>query len=179
MRLLNFEDHRLLTENVRYHLDNQLSITESIFRIGSDAYLDFVNEVRRLHERGEIELSEDDRFIVEGLQTGKTAVYSKDGKKMKVKLDVPEIAKGSPKSYRVYRTKGDKDVDGNLKAIKIEWGDPNSGVKNCDEGSRKSFLARHKCSEKSLEKDGFKPGWRACNVARFWKQLGLECDKPW
>lgn len=181
MKLFSYSQYQLVSENVKYHVDNSLSITESIFRIGSDAYLDFVNEVRSLWKKGKIELSEEDQFIIENLQTGKTAIYKdrKTGKNIKVKLDVPEKIRGGEKAFRVYRTKGEKDSEGNLKAVKIEWGDPNATITNCDEGSRKSFLARHKCDTKTLDKDGFTPGYWACNVHRWWKQLGLECDKPW
>ena len=99
MQLLSFNEHINLSENLSYHIDNNLTLTESIFRIGSDAYLDLINEARRLHAEGKIALNEHDTFIVEKLQTGKQGTYTdrKTGKKTKVKLDDPHIrAKNEP-----------------------------------------------------------------------------------
>lgn len=175
MRLLRFNEFKGLSESLQYHIDNKLSITESIFRIGSEGYADFVNEVRRLHSIGGIELSADDTFIVEKLDTGKTGIH--DGKK--VKLDSPTRISDGDHKFQVFRDSGKKNADGEIIAKRIAWGDPNSTIKNDDDAARESFLARHKCSEKTLEKDGMDAGWWACNVHRFWKQLGLSSDKPW
>lgn len=175
MKILRYNEYRDVSENVRYHIDNGLSLVESAFRIGSEAYDSMVLELRRLNESSSIELSEEDRFIVEKLSTGKKGIY--DGKT--VKLDSPSRISDGDSKFQVFRDSGKKDDDGNIIAKKITWGDPNSTIKNCDDDARESFLARHKCSEKTLEKDGMDAGWWACNVHRFWKQLGLSCDKPW
>jgi hypothetical protein len=174
MKFKDFYYSQMISENLQYHIDHNLSITESIFRLGSDAYCDFVNEVRRLYLEDALELSEDDKFIVEKLKTGSKGKYQ--GKE--VSLDSPMRIKesGSKKKFRVYRDSGRKDADGNTIAKKIEWGDPKLSVKNFDDKARKSFLARHKCSTK---KDQDTPGWWACNIHLFWKQLGLSSDKPW
>tara|TARA_Y100000389_G_C17457776_1_gene519374 strand:- start:1272 stop:1808 length:537 start_codon:yes stop_codon:yes gene_type:complete len=178
MKLHTLEQYNKITEAVRYHVDNDLSLTESIFRIGSEGYAGFACEVRELYYQGVLELSENDLFIVEKLNTGKKAIFQKRGESdKKVILDSPErLPKGERKKFRVYRDSGKKTSDGEIIAFEIKWGDPKRTVKNHDEGARKSFLARHKCSEK---KDMDKAGWWACNVHLFWKQLGLESDKPW
>lgn len=170
---LNYSEYENISEGIKYHIRNNLSISESIYRIGSDSYCEMVNELRRLWKLGKIELSENDQFIVENLKTGTKAVYQ--GKD--VVLDTPEkTPSGDNKQFQVYRDSGKKDDDGNIIAKIIKWGDPNLSVKNCDEEASKSFRARHKCSEKT-DKDT--PGWWACSVHRFWKQLGLECSDPW
>lgn len=181
MKLLDIKTHSQISEALRYHIDNELSITESVFRIGSNSYADFVCEVRKLWYTGKINLSENDQFIVENLKTGEKAVFQKRGERDKqVVLDSPKrLPKGEKKKFHVYRDSGKKTDSGEIIAVEIQWGDPKLSVKNCDEGARKSFLARHQCAEKTLEKDGMKAGWWACNVHRFWKELGLECDKPW
>ena len=79
MKLHSLEKYNKITEAVRYHVDNDLSITESIFRIGSEGYADFVCEVRKLYYHGVIELNENDQFIVEKLKTGTKAVFQKRG----------------------------------------------------------------------------------------------------
>lgn len=175
---ISYNDFMKISENLKYHIKEHVSISECVFRLGSDAYCDFINEIRNLYTDNKIILNDNDKFIIENLKTGTKAIYKpRGGKEKSVVLDTP--AKGGRKKFYVYRDSGKKDNDGNIIAKIIEWGDPNMTVKNCDEGARKSFLARHKCSEKTLEKDGMKAGWWACNVHRFAKQLSLECDKPW
>ena len=175
MKFYSFNEYKLMNESVKYHIDNDLSITESIYRIGSDAYCDFVNEVRRLNQDNKIELSDSDKFIVERLQTGTKAIYKpRGGNEKEVVLDSPE--RGGKKKFIVYRNSGKKNDDGVIIAKAIEWGDPNLTVKNHDEKASKSFRARHRCTEKT---DQMTAGWWACNVHRFYKQLGLKSDKPW
>ncbi len=175
MNFYSFDEYKLMNESVKYHVDNNLSITESIYRIGSDAYCDFVNEVRRLNEEKKIKLSEDDKFIGERLQTGTKGIKKpRGGREKEVVLDSPE--RGGKKKFIVYRNSGKKNEDGVIIAKAIEWGDPKLTVKNHDEKASKSFRARHRCTEKT---DKNTAGWWACNVHRFWKQLGLKSDKPW
>jgi hypothetical protein len=181
MNLYNIKTYSEISEAVRYHVDNELSITESVFRIGSNSYADFVCEVRKLWYTGKISLSENDQFIVENLKTGEKAIFQKRGERDKqVVLDSPKrLPKGEKKKFHVYRDSGKKTDNGEIVAVEIQWGDPNLSVKNCDDGASKSFRARHQCTEKTLENDGMKAGWWACNVHMFWKELGLECDNPW
>ena len=44
-------------------------------------------------------------------------------------------------------------------------------IKLDDKAARKSFAARHKCDQKT---DKTKPGYWACNMPRYAKQLGLS-----
>ena len=188
MQLLSFDEHNRVSKNLSYHIDNKLSLTESIFRIGSDSYLDLVNEVRRLHFDGKIKLNEEDQFIVERLQTGKKGTLTlANGKKKTVTLDDPHVRRKDEPSenlFVVYRPhpKGDKDPDtGLVKAKVIGFGEqPRSGPdvrkKHEDPGKRANFLARHNCKDK---KDQYASGWWSCNVHLFWKQLGLKTNDPW
>ena len=82
----------------------------------------------------------------------------------------PELNKpkaGGPKKYYVYV----KDPSsGNIK--KVSWGDTTGlKIKLNDPEARKSFAARHKCSTKN---DKTKPGYWACRMPYFAKQLGLS-----
>jgi hypothetical protein len=165
----NLNEHNIST-NLKYHIDNGISLVECVFMIGSDAYCDVINEARELYKKGLIDIQGDDLILVERLKTGTEALYN--GKK--VKLDVPK--RGGKKKFIVYHDCGRRDKDNNIIAKKIEWGDPNADVANWDDKRRKSFLARHKCSEK---KDMCTAGWFACNVHLFAKQLGLKSSKPW
>lgn len=181
MKLLRFNEHKEVSKNLEYHIKEQIPLCESILQVGSESYLDLVNEMRRLHLNGSIEVCEADKFILERLQTGKKGTFkNKDtGKSETVNLDDPQVARGQDYKYYVFRAhpKGDKDEESGLvKAVMITFGTPGMETANWDEGRRKSFLARHQCSEK---KDMYAPGWWSCNVHKFWKQLNLKSDNPW
>lgn len=158
-----------ISDNLRYHLENGLSLSTSVFRLGSEAYLDLVNECRELSEKGLIEVNENDKFILM-TEAGRTGIYN--GKS--VPLDSPK--RGGSKKFYVFVNSGRKNSEGRVIAKKVSWGDPKLSVKNMSDKARKSFLARHKCSEKT---DKTTPGWWACNVNRFAKQLGLVSTKKW
>jgi hypothetical protein len=173
---MKFKEHYNSTKTsraIKYHIDNGLDLSDSIFRIDSEAYRELICEARQLLCEDKIEVNEDDVVILEKLQTGVKAKY----KGKTVTLDTPRRApKDSKKKYRVYHNSGRKDKDGNIIAKKIEFGSRGMKVKNYDDKARKSFLARHKCDSKS---DQSTPGWWSCNVHRFHKMLGLKSSKRW
>lgn len=172
MKYLQNLNSYTISNNLKYHIEKGLSLTECVFMIESEAYCDVINEARDLYNKGFIELYGDDLILIERLKTGVEAIYQ--GRK--VKLDVPSRIQSDTKKFRVYHDCGKRDKDNNIVATKIEWGDPNSQVRNDNDAARKSFLARHKCNEK---KDQCTAGWFACNIHLFAKQLGLKSSKPW
>jgi len=183
MKLLNYEDFDSVSEGISYHIENDLSISESIYRIGSDSYLALINEMRSLYNQGKLTVCEDDQFILEKLQTGKKGIYkdSKTKKEIKVTLDDPQLAPKSIKNlYYVYRASpSGKKINGLPQAIIIGFGErnnPDVRTKHQDPGKRAGFLARQRCSDK---KDPYKSGWWSCNIHKFWKQLGLSSNDPW
>jgi len=183
----SYDDYQKnISEHIKYHIENRLSISESIFRIGSDAYLDMINEMRELWSNGKIRVSEDDQFILEKLYTGKKGVYkdSKTGKVEKVNLDDPQLSPNNMDTlYYVYRPSpsGEK-IDGLPKAIILGFGEktgsgqPDVRDKHQDPAKRSQFLARHNCKEKD---DPYKSGWWSCNIHKWYKQLGLKTADPW
>ena len=74
-----------------------------------------------------------------------------DEKKGNVKLNKPFRTPDGPKKFSVY-VKNDK---GNV--VKVNFGDPNMKIKKSDPARRKSFRARHNCSNPG-------PKWKA----RYW-----------
>ena len=76
-----------VSENLKYHLENNLPLSETIFRSGSNSHIDLVNEVRELNNVGFIELNDEDKFIVES-NLGEKAIL-KNGKE--VLLDLPFV----------------------------------------------------------------------------------------
>jgi hypothetical protein len=75
--------------------------------------------------------------------------------------------RGGKKKYVVY-VKNQKT--GNIK--KIEFGDTTGlTAKINDKEAAKSFAARHKCA---LKKDKLAPGYWACRLPQYAKELGLK-----
>lgn len=182
----------MVSEGLRYHIDNNLSLTNNIFRTYSPAYFDLVNEVRDLYEQGLVQLNEEDTLMVES-DLGKVVIIDNQeiyldapyivedeededvleeakhrGKN--VKLNKPFRTSGGPKKFAVYV----KSKSGGIK--KVSFGDPNLRVRNRNKGAAKSFRARHKCDQK---KDRTTAGYWSCNVGRYAKQLGLSSSNSW
>ena len=53
-----------VSEGLKYHLDNKISLGESVFRYGSEKYIKLIKEVKSLYKAGIISLNENDEFIV-------------------------------------------------------------------------------------------------------------------
>ena len=188
MRLTN---SCLISEDLKYHLENRLSLTETIFRIYSDKYFKLINEVRNLYNQHNIELNEEDTWIVESdlgkkvlLENGDEVwldapMYEEEVEELlfeakhhgkNVKLNSPFRTSGGPKKFAVYV----KTPKGTIK--KITFGDPNLKVRNRNPKAAKSFRARHKCDQK---KDRTTAGYWSCNVGRYAKKLGLKSSASW
>lgn len=180
-----------ISEALRYHLDKQLSLSESVFRIYSEAFFALLEEIRALYEQDAIAVNDEDAEMLES-DLGKIAQFegrnvfldaplyleedilleakTKSKKQGKRRLGSPFRTPGGPKKFAVYvRAK-----NGNVK--KVTFGDPNMRVRNANKARAKSFRARHKCSEK---KDRTTAGYWSCRVSRFGKQLGLKSKRVW
>jgi hypothetical protein len=79
-----FENFKLISEGLKYHIDNNLSLTESVYRIESESWISLVNEARDLWERNVVDLNEDDLFLI-STDAGKYGIYEGN----LVLLDVP------------------------------------------------------------------------------------------
>lgn len=100
----------VLSENLKYHLKNKVSIQESVFRIGSDSWCDLINEVRELHEDGLVLLSEEEQEIIDS-DAGEYGLYEGED----VPLDAPfllEVVNGT-NIYGVFVL----DENGNTKKV--------------------------------------------------------------
>lgn len=180
-----------ISENLRHHLDNKLSLCENVFRIYSDAYFNLINEVRDLYNQDLIEVNDEDAALLE-TDIGTVVEHngevffldvpfadedeineSEKSKKKNPPLNKPMRTPGGPKKFKVYV----KTPSGRIKMIR--FGDSKASglsIKNDSPARAKSFRARHKCSEK---KDRTKAGYWACNIARYAKSVGLKSSRPW
>ena len=55
----------IISEDLQYHIDHKMSITENVFRPGSNKYFDLIKEARQLFDSNQIELSELDQELFE------------------------------------------------------------------------------------------------------------------
>ena len=163
-----------VSEGFKYHIENGLDITNSVYRIGSQAYTDLFEETKKYWDEGNIILSDKAAWMAKNLEVGKPAIY--DGRK--VKLDSP--TRGGDKKFIVYHNSGKTDEDDNVIANKIEWGDTGGlSIKNDDPKAAASFWARQQCDLKK-KMDPSKAGFWACYASvLFSKQIGLSSDEPW
>ena len=189
--LFEFESYQtktdiVLSEGLKYHIDNSLTLMESVYRIESDAWLRLVNEARSLWEDNILDLDDDDLFLI-STDAGRIGVYEDrevlldipfvdeeineaEYKGKKVNLNKPFRTPSGPRKFAVY-TKNDK---GNV--VKVGFGQPGMRVNNADPKKARSFRKRMRC-------DNPGPKWKAkywaCNVARYRKLLGIKSSNPW
>ena len=116
-----FEDWNEVSPELKAHLDEGLDLTNSFFRLGSDAYSKLFEEVKQYWDKDNIILKGPSAWMAKNLEVGKDAIYKPRGKNsIKVKLDSPE--RGGNKKFIVYRNSGRTDKEGNIIAKKLEWG---------------------------------------------------------
>jgi len=176
-----------VSEDLQYHLDENLALAENVFRAGSSKFFEIFNEARALYKEGALEISEDDKFFLEETFIGEVGIY--EGQEVyldfplptketfeeakyqgrKVDLNKPTRSNG-PKKFQVY-TKNPKTG----KVIKVSFGASDGGgalaVKLKDSERRKAFADRHNCEKKN---DRTKAGYWSCRLPRYAKALGLS-----
>ena len=183
-RLVLLENVKV-SDNLKYHINNNIKLSENIFRVYSESYFNLINEVRTLYFNNQISVPNDDLWIIES-NLGKSVILE-DGRKIwldapfeiteqlneakhrgkDVKLNSPFRTPGGPKKFAVYV----KTPRGTIK--KVTFGDPNLRVKNANKGRAKSFRARHKCDQK---KDRTTASFWSCNLPRYANLLGIKSN---
>ena len=81
----NINKRVIMTENMQYHVQNQLPLTENTFRYGSKAFLDLWSEARYLYVRDAINVNELDQEILTETHLGEYGIFEGE----KVPLDLP------------------------------------------------------------------------------------------
>ena len=76
----------LISEGLQHHIDKKISLFESVYRIGSEKHLELIREARALWIRGIIEVSDDDKGLLE-THLGHFGLY--EG--VEVPLDLPMV----------------------------------------------------------------------------------------
>jgi hypothetical protein len=173
----------ILSENLRYHVDKKLPLTENTFRYGSQAFLDLWAEARYLYVREAIHVNEDDQEILMETDLGEYGLY--EGQKVpldlllleneeldeaKDKKKNPPLGKpkrgGSKKFYVYVRNPKTKKIK------KVSFGDTTGlSAKINNPEARRAFAARHDCKNK---KDKTKASYWSCRLPRYASLLGLK-----
>ena len=173
----------ILSEGLKYHLDNARPLTEHVYRAGSESYFNLWAEARALYSRNIIEVQGDDLEILTETDLGHFGMY--EDKKVPLdfifeEVEVNEVDKkkknppigkpkrgGSKKFYVYVRKPG-----GGIK--KISFGDTTGlSAKINNPQARKAFSARHDCPNK---KDRTKASYWSCRLPRYAKLLGLKSN---
>lgn len=176
----------ILSEGLKYHVDNARPLTEHVFRAGSENYFNLWAEARALYARNILEVQGDDLEVL--LETDLGHFGMVDGKKVPLdfpieltideakkakkkntkKLNKPMRDSSGGKAYKVYVK------DPKTKKIKtVRFGSGGLRAKINDKKARNAFAARHKCSTK---KDKTKAGYWSCRLPRYAKLLGLKSN---
>ena len=180
----------ILSEGLKFHMDNARPLTEHVYRAGSQKYFELWAEARALYARNILEVQGDDLEVLLETDLGHFGMF--EGKK--VPLDFPieltegeidEAKKKAKKKNTKKLNKPMRDTSGG-KAYKVYVKDPKtkniktirfgSGglrAKINDKKARNAFAARHKCSQK---KDKTKAGYWSCRLPRYAKLLGLKSN---
>ena len=148
-----------ISENLKYHIDNNISISDTVFRIYSESYFLLIKEAKDLYRNNLLEVCDEDADLLES-DLGETAEH--EGQTVYLDapfLDEEEINEAEYQGKNVttgkpFRTPGErkkfavyvKSSSGKIK--KVRFGDPNLSIKRDNPKRRKSFRARHKCDQK-------------------------------
>ena len=184
MKYINlFDNFQPISENLKYHVDNNLPVLENVFRPGSKSFFEIIKEARNLFDNGKVELSGIDKILFESTDLGKFAEFEGEIVPLDLPLEVIEeineaeykgkkvsvgkpMRSSGPKKYKVYV------INPKTKNVKVvNFGDAKGGLsaKVSDPKARRSFAARHQCH---LKKDKTKPGYWSCRLNRFGHLFG-------
>jgi hypothetical protein len=178
------EEKVLISEGLKFHINENIPISTNIYRPGSEKYFDLFIEARKLYKEGKILLEHEiDKIYISEMDIGEWDYY-KGGlvpldfpmlidenviveskyKGKKVKLGLKGVRRVKGKKGRAEAFTRDPKT-GNIKRVEFGSSMPKAmGKSKKDRDRRKSFGDRHKCSEK---KDKTKAGWWSCRLTKM------------
>ena len=179
----------ILSEGLKYHMDNDMPLTEHVYRAGSQKYFELWAEARALYTRGILEVTDNDLEVLTETDLGHFGMFEskkvpldfpieltegeideakKKAKKNNKKLNKPMRDSSGGKAYKVYVK------DPKTKKIKtVRFGSGGLRAKINDKKARNAFAKRHNCAQK---KDKTKAGYWSCRLPRYAKLLGLKSN---
>ena len=186
----NLAPKAILSEGLKYHMDNARPLTEHVYRAGSENYFNLWAEARALYARNILEVQGDDLEVLLETDLGHFGMFEgkkvpldfpielnegeideakkKAKKKNTKKLNKPTRDSSGGKAYKVYVK------DPKTKKIKtVRFGSGGLRAKINDKKARNAFAKRHNCAQK---KDKTKAGYWSCRLPRYAKLLGLKSN---
>ena len=181
----NLAPREILSEGLKYHLDNKKPLTEHVYRAGSKNYFNLWAEARALYSRGILDFTGDDLEILTETNLGEFGIYenkkvpldyifeeieegeldeAKKGKKKDPPIGKP-MRGGSKKFYVYVRNPKTKRIK------KVSFGQAGMSAKINNPKARAAFAKRHKCAQKT---DRTKASYWSCRLPRYAKLLGLK-----
>lgn len=185
-------ESKLLSEGLKFHMQENIPISTNIYRRGSHKYFSLLNEARKLYNEGSIELHHEiDKMYIQELQVGEWAMYEgqmvpldypflledyalendtiaeAEYQGKKVKLGKAGVKRAGDGKAVVFVNSGKKNKDGTIKVKKVTFGSSMPmamGKSEAHRKRRKSFGDRHKCSQK---KDKTKAGYWSCRATKL------------
>ena len=163
-----------------YHVNNNISLEECVFRYGSKKYFLLMNEAKSLINEG-VEFDSKTTALLE-TDLGDFAMYEGE----EVPLDFPMLTeapkkkkkdppigkpkRGGSKAYYVYvRNPKTKKIK------KVSFGSGGLRAKINNPKARRAFAARHRCSTAN---DRTTARYWSCRLPRYAKQLGISASNP-
>ena len=74
--------------SLNYHIENGLSLHEHVYRYSSEGFINLFKEAREAHRDGQIQLNEEDKYLIENTDIGEYGEYNG----MTVPLDLPMVS---------------------------------------------------------------------------------------
>lgn len=170
----------ILSEGLKYHIDNKKPLTEHVYRAGSTNYFNLWAEARSLYTRGILDFSGDDLDILIETQLGEFGIF--EGQKVPLDFIMEDIEleeekktpalnkpkRGGSKKFYVYVR------DPKTKRIKkVSFGAAGMSAKINNPKARQAFSKRHNCPQKN---DKTKASYWSCRLPRYAKLLGLKSN---
>ena len=177
----SLETKPTISENMQYHIDNKLAITENTFRYGSEAFLNLWAEARTLQENKVIYLNEVDKELVTETDLGKYGIYENKKVPLDLLLEVEEVdeakdkkqpalgkpKRGGSKKFYVYVRK----PGGGIKKVSFGMAGGGLRAKLNNPKARQAFAKRHNCAQ---AKDRTTARYWSCRLPRYAKLLGFK-----
>lgn len=177
----------LFSEGLKYHLREDIPLTESVYRPGSKAFFDLINEARARYFAHDLALSEDEAELVES-DLGQWDVY--EGREVALDFPITEEADAMLEAeYQGRKVELNKPKRGGSKKFYVYVRDPKTkrvkkisfGQKGMTTGlrdpkRRKSFRNRHRCKQ---TKDKTTASYWSCRIGRYPKVTGAPYVTWW
>jgi len=176
-------NNEIVSEGLLYHYENDIPLTENIYRPSSLQYFKIFSEARDLYKKGYIHLNEEEKSMLANTDLGNFGHYNG----IKVPLDFPmSVEQLTEAKHQGKNVQLNKPKRGGSKKFYVFVRKPGGGIKKVSFGdttglkakindpkARKSFAARHKCSQ---AKDKTTANYWSCRLPRYASLLGLKSN---